>query len=576
MLNPEQSLIWISSGDEDRTSYVERLGGVDVARAMSHESSKENGVVKRRSARFLTVVVSTVLVMSVVFPAHAAVRPGTKCSRVGVTKSGLVCKRVGGNLIWIKRSAPVRTPIVTPEPIRLLSGLVKAEYDGYFNDQPGWFQGRKPVSAPKLVSKISLLGETKEKFSVEYTGYLIPDVDGLWTFRVVSDEASYLWIGKEAIAGFTYGNALLAMPGIRGPATSHVSVYLRKGERYGLRLQYGDNTGYEQLELAIRRPGANAFFTDLTVLVSAAVPAGNVGVSPDFASLQPVNPLEIDPATEFMEKLIADSSKTSGLNRTRVVLHVEPGANGKYPALSEEAVSFAIEWYANVLTPLTQSQINVILWRTDAWLEQKIRLYAPAAPAQIDLVNFPHNAALYPEPAVANIGTNLATVVGGRRDAPRNLDISNLESPTYFAGQAHEAFHNWQASIETTGLLWDKPIWFHEGMAQLFGYAAMAKHSGEPGYFRGVVPKLSDPEGYARNYCTSGIRDFNNYCSYFQGMYVSQYFLYRFGIPAYLSMLRGHAGQSGFASNFKIATGVTYEEFCDDVDRYLATIGWRG
>jgi hypothetical protein len=530
-------------------------------------------VTRERSA--LGLLLTVALLLPEMAQANAAtVKVGTKCSKVGVVKGSFVCKRVGGKLLWAKKKAPVRTT-PTPKAASLVPGLVRAEYDGYFNDEPGWFESRKPTGSLTLVSEISFEGQRQDRFSHEYTGYVTADVDGLWTFRLTSDDAAYLWLGEKAVAGYDYRNALLALPGIHAPATAGVAVLLRKGERYALRLQYGDNTAFEKLQLAFRRPGGTQFSTDLTGLVVSTSPVSKVAFDPAFSHAAPVDPLAVDTATQFMERLISDSSTLAALNRTRVVMHVEPGANGKYPALSEEAVRFSIEWFANVLTPMTQSQINVILWRTEPWLEQKIRMYAPDAPAQIDFPNFPHNAALYPNPTVANIGTNLATVVGARPDTPRDVDISNLESPSYFAGQAHEAFHNWQASIQG----WyspETPVWFHEGMAQLFGFASMAKHSGQTDFYTRAVPKLLDPDGYSRTYCTSRVKDFNHFCSYFQGMYVSQYFLYRFGVPAYVALLRGPAKGEGFAANFRSATGVSYEDFCDEADRYLETIGWSG
>jgi hypothetical protein len=51
-------------------------------------------------------------------------------------------------------------------------------------------------------------------FTVEWTGYLFTgDNAGVWTWSIYSDDSSYLWVGNNALSGYTTSNCLLCNGG---------------------------------------------------------------------------------------------------------------------------------------------------------------------------------------------------------------------------------------------------------------------------------------------------------------------------------------------------------------------------
>lgn len=287
------------------------------------------------------------------------------------------------------------------------------------------------------------------------------------------------------------------------------------------------------------------------------------------------NIFENDPVTQKIEAVISNLQVSATKNKTSVAIHVEDGKNGNYPEQARQSVEYSLKFFASLLTPLTQNKLDLILWRTENWFATQIPLYAPlckGTPVQ----TIPHNGSLCASQEIAAIGTNLATVVSENINSPRDIDISNLvmRNQNFFAAQSHETFHNWQASLRGWELT-DTPTWLNEGMAVLMSNMALAKHSNESKFFTNKIPKMLDPDGYSQKRCVRRIEDLDHYCSYFQGMYVSQYFLYKFGVEGYIKYLRDSDRNASFETNFKSATLTDYSDFKRDANIYLKSIKWQ-
>jgi hypothetical protein len=254
---------------------------------------------------------------------------------------------------------------------------------------------------------------------------------------------------------------------------------------------------------------------------------------------------------------------------------VEEGRNGNYPEQARESVQYSLKFYASLLTPLTQNNLDLILWRTENWFAKQIPLYAPLC-NRIPVQTIPHNGSLCASQEIAAIGTNLATVVSENSNSPRDIDISNLtmRNANFFAAESHETFHNWQASLRGWELT-KTPTWLNEGMAVLMSNLALAKYSNENKFYTNKIPQILDPDSYSQNRCITKIEDFDHYCSYFQGMYVSQYFIYRFGVEGYIKYLRDSDRNAAFETNFRSATFTDYEDFIKDANIYLKSIKWQ-
>ena len=91
--------------------------------------------------------------------------------------------------------------------------------------------------------------------SEQYLGYIKADFTGTWTFAMSSDDAAKLWIGDNAISGYTSGNALVSSTaGNDGSGTiNFVSGYF-----YPVRLMYGNGGGPGSLNVTYAHTGQTA------------------------------------------------------------------------------------------------------------------------------------------------------------------------------------------------------------------------------------------------------------------------------------------------------------------------------
>ena len=91
-------------------------------------------------------------------------------------------------------------------------------------------------------------------FSIEWYGVCIPDQDGLWRFGINSDDASYLWIGDQAISQYSVDNALVNNGTPHGMKYVENGINLKKDQIYPIRIQFGERGGYRDFVLRIISP----------------------------------------------------------------------------------------------------------------------------------------------------------------------------------------------------------------------------------------------------------------------------------------------------------------------------------
>ena len=134
------------------------------------------------------------------------------------------------------------------------SGLIGARYNGYFNDDVNWFNTASVTSGPSVYSSITGAHGGGDFFSLQWTGYFIPNATGTWTFYTASDDASYLWIGSTASSGWSTGNALVNNGGLHGTIEKSGSISLTKNQIYPIRIQFGENGGGEAMDVNVAGP----------------------------------------------------------------------------------------------------------------------------------------------------------------------------------------------------------------------------------------------------------------------------------------------------------------------------------
>ena len=164
-----------------------------------------------------------------------------------------------------------------PRPTDFLMGLAQVQYRGYFADDTNWFSDARftsslmastvtpPSGTPIFNGSSDLGGRT----SFSWTGYFIPDVTGEWQFRIASDDASYMWLGNDAIVNYQSApqKALIRNGGIHAEFSVTAKVNLVKDKIYPLRIQYGNDTNAAVFKFNYIAPGTSTWQEDFTTLL---------------------------------------------------------------------------------------------------------------------------------------------------------------------------------------------------------------------------------------------------------------------------------------------------------------------
>ena len=159
-------------------------------------------------------------------------------------------------------------------------GLYFIVYSGYMNDNPNFFDNNTTYKTGGTgnnfgsVLNISSINagtngfvpgnSSMDSYSVQWLGYFKPDVTGTWTFFTNSDDCSYLWIGVNALSGYTTTNATINNSGIHGPIEVSGTATLTAGVYYPIRIQMGDNFFGDGMIVSFQGPAGSAAQTKRT------------------------------------------------------------------------------------------------------------------------------------------------------------------------------------------------------------------------------------------------------------------------------------------------------------------------
>lgn len=138
------------------------------------------------------------------------------------------------------------TSWVTP----YVAGLYKTTYSGYFADNVNFFAtatpasvGGNPATSVQTTSIFEPATDDGSYFSCQWLGYFKPTTTETYTFYTNSDDASYVWVGSNAVSGFTIGNSTVNNGGAHGPLEKFGSISLTAGVYYPIRIQFGEAGG---------------------------------------------------------------------------------------------------------------------------------------------------------------------------------------------------------------------------------------------------------------------------------------------------------------------------------------------
>lgn len=125
--------------------------------------------------------------------------------------------------------------------VELVAGLYRRTYTGYFNDVVAFFAAATQTA--ETADSTLAIASTPTTTSIQWLGYFIPATTETYTFFINSDDASYLWIGPTAVAGFATGNALVNNGGSHAAQELSGTIALTAGVRYAIRIQTGNGGG---------------------------------------------------------------------------------------------------------------------------------------------------------------------------------------------------------------------------------------------------------------------------------------------------------------------------------------------
>lgn len=145
-------------------------------------------------------------------------------------------------------------------------GLVFKIYDGYYNDDVNYTNTASlrtinmlGPNTSNVVNFRSIYTSTNGSvnndpiyaqsitvliyYTVLYTGYFLAPLTGSYTFSTTSDDSSFIWIGPEALSGYTVLNALVKNGGRHGAIERTGIINLVAGQYYPIRMVFGQDGG---------------------------------------------------------------------------------------------------------------------------------------------------------------------------------------------------------------------------------------------------------------------------------------------------------------------------------------------
>ena len=130
------------------------------------------------------------------------------------------------------------------------AGVYKTTYSGYFNDIVSFFAtatpasvGGNPATSVQTTSIFEPAQDDGENFSCQWLGYFKPTTTETYTFFTSSDDASYVWVGDNAVTGFTTTNSTVNNGGLHGTIEKSGTIALTAGVYYPIRIQFGELSG---------------------------------------------------------------------------------------------------------------------------------------------------------------------------------------------------------------------------------------------------------------------------------------------------------------------------------------------
>jgi hypothetical protein len=153
---------------------------------------------------------------------------------------------------------------ITPAtPKGLLDGLTWKYYNGYSSDSVSHYTTNTYTNIGRCIDTSNMTTLTNgqypvngtDSYSMEIFGYFRATVSGTYTFYLASDDGSFMWIGSNALVGYTTSNANINNGGSHAVTTVSSTVTLLAGTYYPIRIHFSEGGGGDDLQFSFTPPG---------------------------------------------------------------------------------------------------------------------------------------------------------------------------------------------------------------------------------------------------------------------------------------------------------------------------------
>ena len=158
--------------------------------------------------------------------------------------------------LWVQTA-----DLTSSDLISYSAGLYKTTYSGYFNDNVNFFAtatsqafGSNPATSVQTTSISEPGTDDGSTFSCQWLGYFKPTTSETYTFFTTYDDASYVWVGNNAISGFTTTNPTVNNGGLHGTQERSGTYAMTAGTYYPIRIQFGEQGGGDVLTFNFSTP----------------------------------------------------------------------------------------------------------------------------------------------------------------------------------------------------------------------------------------------------------------------------------------------------------------------------------
>lgn len=131
-------------------------------------------------------------------------------------------------------------------------GLVRTFYSGYYNDDVNHFSTAPLLSRDINVSPIG--APTSNQVSVMWVGYFLAPTTETYTWYTVSDDASHLWMGPDALNNWTISTVIVNNGGLHGAREASGTINLVANTYYPIRIVFANNNGPGFIDVSFSTP----------------------------------------------------------------------------------------------------------------------------------------------------------------------------------------------------------------------------------------------------------------------------------------------------------------------------------